>query len=697
MAQELKTYEEAQDLLKQLIIAECYRRVELYGKMRIGPNDSKQLQQEKAQFLIDSLHYWKHDAVAWLNDMAWAPDPKGTFGSRSIPDELAPWVPKGMVPFIPFKVQTDLAKAWDRILRGDLDGDISAVKSRQVFFTGEFCWLGLREFLFHGSSPGLLGSYGEQFIDEGGKGQREATSLFGRMRMFLDAVVHCLPALKFNAHLYPKGRGKGPAFNKWQASSTGFRDTDDISFKMSRPRWTVFGVRMFQEAEGNWMRGALPSDNFGRSYTARWALMDELPAYNKALGSGKDRAAWNACNQNVFMRAGWGTIPEDGGPGSMLYTLMEESDNDPTLTQIWCHWSDITPYMAGAMWVCRRCAGKTDYKHPDTNAIQPGPGRKGVSLLCGECKCPQQVSFKDMWSPWFERMCQKMKWDKVGIARELQMDWMAAQGDVLFSPIDASNLVQPFKDQPTFMSYDGHDPGYTIENPGAWWLSRFDPRTLKHHIVGYWMASNAMAEYWVPFFKRWDRKAVARNRILYGKFSGQTFQQAFEYPDEALTMLDHCSHFPMGHIEADKFVSHHLGSESAFDILSRYGVVVSYIYTKDREELVRAGVEWSACVIIDEKIAEIKPPTPLNKLFPSAVQVFTTSKPKPHGGQGVCGLDVDKQNPPHVNNGADAWFYLVRGVGADHPHAMSDPSGHFSTEAMRDAEVVEFTDSSMWA
>ena len=678
--------------LKALVVEECYRRAQLYDSFRIKPNDTKETREAKVELLILQLHEWKADPIAWLNDMAWAPDPKGAFGSKAVPEELANYIPTKMVPFIPYPKQREVAIEFDALCRGDVDGDIGLLKSRQVAMTTMMIWMAEREFLFFKQSPGLMGTYEEGLIDQGGKGQRDPDSLFGRLRMFLDCMCHCIPALRFNSHIYKNRHSKADrAAQKWKNSGCGFESHEDTSFKLTRPPWYVYGNEIFPEAKGNWILGMLPSDSFGRSLSAHWALLDEIGQYNLNR-DGNDKDAWNACANNVKVRVGWGTIGKKSPLSSMLYELTEGRDEDDyTLTSFWVHWSDIVPYMAGARWKCRACA------HSNPHPVLPGPGPKGHMLVCDGCVREIIVRYKDLWSPWYERVCLKMKMDKVGIARELDMDWQSSQGDTLFAAIDAGTVLERTTVRPTMIAFDGFDPGNSVDNPAAWVCGLYDPRARKIHIVGYWMAANAFAEFFVPFFKRWSSAQTKRMRLVYGKYSGMTFSEAFEYSDDAYRMMDHLATIgvPIGDIYGDKYGSHQNMTESAYDILANYGIYVNYEYTKDREALVRRGQEWAARIAIDDRIEDIKPMSPLNKRYPSIFQVFTTAKPTPVTGQGTYRVDVDKKTPPHVNHACDAWFYLCRAFAGHEIHASADSGGRFAVDGRREVKSVYFGDGSL--
>jgi hypothetical protein len=353
------------------------------------------------------------------------------------------------------------------------------------------------------------------------------------------------------------------------------------------------------------------------------------------------------------------------------------------MTRIFCHWSDIVPYMAGASWICQAC------QHENPHPVQPGPGPKGTEKTCERCGTLQLVRYHHMTSPWFKQQCKLMLHDKVGIARELQMDWMSAQGDVLFSSLDPS-LVLPFQDSPSNYTLEGFDPGQSMKNPGAWVMGRYCPKTHRLAQVAYWMSVNPHPEYWVPFMKHWHPRQMRRMKVIYGKLAGRGYMEAFEYPDEALEMMERASQFPLGDIRGDKFGSHQGGVMSTYDVLMEYGIYVDWIKTPDREELVRNGVEWASRVLIDSKIEHLEPPTPLGGRFPSLMMAYQTAKPRQTDAEGRRIYDVSKKEPPYVHGYADAFFYQVRDL--DQVHAIVNAGGHFVEEPWREPEYLDFGD-----
>jgi hypothetical protein len=677
------TREQAQEKLNQLVAVVANKRAALYQALRTdnldkeAPDYEEQLQ-IRGTLLIQTLHRWAKSPLAFIEEAAWAPDRKGQFGSGFIPKGLG--LPANMVPIIPYPQQRELIEKFPEMLRNPYACAMVAVKSRQVAFTTIFMWLALWAWLFTEHGAGVITTYEEDLVDGGGKGQRTPDTLFGRLRMYLDSLISCLPDLRFNPNA-----ARGKSVDNMIAS--GLSSSEDVGGKLTRPQWIVHGNRMFPEAEGNYLVGDLPSDSFGRSFSVNFVMMDEIGQYDQKR-NGLAKKTWNAAASATKVRFAWGTIPETGGTGSFFYNLMHPNedvgDDSDVMTRLFCHWSDIVPYMAGASWVCPVC------DHRNEHEVQPGPGPDGHEKTCGHCGHHHLVRYHDMTSPWFEQQCKLMLGDKVGIARELQMDWMAAQGDVLFSTLDARSLVIPFRDSGDSITIEGFDPGQSMKNAGAWVCGRYSPKVHRLCQVGYWMSINPHPEYWVPFMKHWHPAQTRRNRLVYGKFAGRTFMEAFDYPDEALRMLEVVSKYPLGDIRGDKYGSHGTPGRTTYDVLMEYGIYVDWEKTADREELVRNGIEWAARVSVAREIEKVEAPTPLGGRFPSLVTAYQTAKPKDYEGESRRVLDVSKKEPSHVHNFVDAYLYQVRDL--EQVHAMVDAGGLFTEEPYREAEIIEFGD-----
>lgn len=666
------SYHEARKLLDDRIRAECERRYILRQALLRDTN-----------LLVAHLHQWAEDHVMFVADNAWVPDPQKTFGVA--PDGLSP---KGMIPFLLTAKHRELFRVWHETLDAPGKCDCAVDKTRQGACTSGFLWdVALHGFLFTPSTTGLLGSYADDVIDKGGKGQRDPTSLFGRLRMFLDAFMWNFSVVNTAgkrtsrlAFTHPKPqRGR---FRRQQDEGTlaGMPDADDISYKLTRPRWSVEGFgELFPGAEGNWLQGALPGDDYGRSYSATWALLDEVDHYNSNIKDGSDRAAWAATNQNVRCRFLIGT-PNRVSTATSL--LKEKVHDEPSaaLKVVHFDWCDLPFYMLGARWDCRECGHPNEIKPTET------PGSGSMVRKCSGCLKDAILTRFDLTSPWLESSLARMKGDKAGIAAEIMRDWAGTQGNRLFTPWHASAIRRvelPPRDR--LLMLEGFDPGTNIANPACWMLAALDTRTMRLHIVGYWMAADSFVEYWVPFIKRWSPEQVARMEPNYGlKSDHRKWLDAFDYGKDAMEMIRRVSErrkdgrglvYPLGIIGGDKYGSHRNMMESPYERLLSYRIDVYEEYTSDRPALVRKGVEWSSRVTIDPEIADIMP----CGRFPSLRQVFDGARTKPVTGQGEYKLDVDKQDPPDVSHAVDAFLYLTRLLD-DRVRSVATVTGSFEQE-----------------
>lgn len=680
-----KAFQEAQRQLETLVVETCKARWhQIYGPLRPRVGLTKEQKQAQAVVLEQYLRKWANNTEAFIDDCGWAPDPVGNFGKDAIPEDLSP---RGMVPIVMFKAQREVVRELDRLLNESGQSALCVVKSRQVALTTVILWWCLHKWLFRPSTTGLLGTYRDEFIDKQGKGERIASSLFGRLRMFLDAFLWCVPSLKFQSGKPLKTTKAATA--QWNENIAGLGENDDVKNRLTRPRWIISGTEIFPGAVGNWIQGQLPSDSFGRSISATYAFMDELGQYAKELGAGKDHEAWAASTANTKLRVGGGTIPEGGGSGTLFYELSEEQPESAVLAKFKIHWSDIAPYRAGAAWLCPHCEQRNPWKEPR------GPGRGGLEKSCLRCHKTTLVRYHHMTSPWFERQCLLLKNDPVAIARELQMDWGASRGDRLFSMWSPGDSIIKRPMNVRELSVAGFDPGQTMKNPGAWISARISPDKGTAHIVGYWMAAVPLYEYWVPFLKHWSPQRLERAVLGFGKYAGKRFVDAFDYPPEALEMLAAASAFIPPFVYGDKAGDRQWGAASPYDVLADYGVTVDAERTKEREVLVQNGIQWVSRMTIEPAIAQIRPPTPFKGQFPHIQGVFESAKPKDHGGQAVYKLDVDKQDPPYVNNAVDAWLYLCRCFSGLEVHAMSQPDGGWEVESGRAGGNYDWGDGFM--
>ena len=678
--------------------------------------DSAQEVELKLGLLIQEvLPAWAADPLKFLDHNAWAPDPLGAYGDQT---RLAGLVPGQAVPLIVFDRQKDFVKLWWEAISGRDMVDIWGEKSRQQALTTIAIWLSLHSWLFTPATTGILATFKDDVLDAGGKGQRDATSLFGRFRMFLDYFFWgfgpcfdaALPSLlKFNQHQAPpppasKAKAHWSAAVKWASwvkNETGMEEAQDKSKKLVRPKWVVSKASLFPGAEGNWVWGSIPGDAIGRSQSATYVLFDELAHYNKEVGKDADRDSYSATAANTRVRVGWGTPPKGGDPRSLLY---ERIHVRPTKTgRIWrMHWTHNPVWMVGAQWVCRLC------QHMNSAPMHPPPKWPTENKQCAGCqedvvvraRGTESPSGGDYTSPRYVEMCERIG-DKVGIAAELEIDWGGAQGDALFSTFDPTHRAVERWDPAGCLRIDGLDPGNSMKNTGAWFAALVNPQTLRVKLVGYWMSTEPLAEFWLPFLKRWGPDRLRRQRFTYGKFAGKRFIDEFFYPDEAMAMLEHMAgrdakghegppKFPMGEIQGDKYGSHNNMSYSAYDILHTYKVDVDWSYTKDREALVRSGIEWAARMEIDDAIADVSPPSKTGVLFPSPRQVFLTARPREQSGQSAYKLDVDKKEPEHVHNAVDAWLYIVKRIMETDVHASVSPEGDWGVDEHEDVDIWHY-------
>ena len=673
------TYEEAREALDGLVRQECIRRAtKVYQPLRIYAQDDKERKEDKAHLLHMDLHRWSERPLEWIRDMAWCPDPKDEFGAGAVPKELvrAGLAPKGMVPMILFDKQREWIAEFFRVIDGRGRKDLVLLKSRQVAFTSLMEWCGNHIWLFRDASPAVWTTYDDELIDPGGKGHRTADSLFGRQRLFLDAICSCVPSLRFNAHLKPHTSSR--EFRRWKTEEgknrAGLQDSEDISKKLVRPKWVIHGREVFPGAEGNFILGDLPDSALARGQAVLYVWLDELGYYNRRR-SGADWKAWGACGAASKVRVAGGTIdPEGDGTASLLYDLAEKDDGSDVLSKFFVSWTDMPPYMAGAWWTCDTCANR--------NPLAPheGPGHDGTLHTCTICSGTQLVRYKHVRSKWYLDIESRERHNRRVMAAEYDMDWLASHGDRFFYTFDAQQAVtrRPLRQ---VLMFDGFDPGTSSSNPAAWISVAFDTKEQRPRIVGYWMGSDTMILWWLPFFKRWSPKQMSRMQMPYGKHAGEPWMRHFHYDELALKMLQRMNAFPMarGRVYGDFSGTHRNMGDSPYTVLQDYEVYVDSEYTADREGLCRKGIDWAARLEIDPVIAEICPPATAGTDYPSILQVFSTAKPMEQMGQSRTRIDVDKRSPPHVNHAADAWLYLCRGL-PDEVHAVVDPGGGWSIE-----------------
>lgn len=674
--QELTDFETERADLLRFIVAECQRRY-LMRTRDLVPlrSDSPNEVARKQEIFYVMLHKWAADPVLYIQDCGWAPDPKGDFGGRDhIPEGLAP---PGMVPIILFPEHLGLIRDLDRAVNASGILDVNLVKSRQQAATAIGILFAEHGWRFRSSFPILLTSYSTKRIDPGGKGHRRGDSLFSRFRATLDAFMWQFPFAPFNAHrAWPVKRRRADPDNP-----SGLGDTDDTTNKIQRPRWFFGNRELFSRAAGNYVVGEPPSDTTGKGDIFAFAMLDEFGEYN-TLEAGRDKKAREslrfAC-KHIYTP---GTIPEGGGAGTEFKRLFDQGDGNSTLINRTLHWSDTGPYMCAAWFICGECGLRSDYGNP-----LPGPGVRGIEKVCSRCGFKQTVRRPrdipapgEVASPLYIELCKSLNWDRVAIARYLNLDWLGGAGDTFFTGFRASRalvLAPGPRDYPIMV--EGFDPGSSTEYPAAWILATFDPVRAVPRVVGYWMASQTYAEWWVPFFKRWKPASLERHHVQFGTRAGRRFSD-LGYPPEALEMLARVARWPLGRSFGDASGASHWMNDSPYDVLAGWGVHIDYSHKKDREMVVRRGRDWAVRVEIDPAIANIRPPSPSGRLYPSILEVFEGAKPAPVTGQARPKVDVDSQDPPYVKNACDAWFYACRAF-ADLVHARPDDAGEWSAGA----------------
>lgn len=694
--------QKCRELLDQAFLGVCHRRASLRRLVVPLPDDSKAVAQRKLSVLVnEALPAWAEDPLKFIQDLAWVPDPLAKFAL--IPPGLSP---KGRIPLDPFVAQEDFIAIWWECLNSRDSMDIFVEKSRQLAFTSMMMWLALHAWLFRTGTTGVLSTYDDDQIDKGGKGQRDADSLFGRLRTFLDDFLWnfgpCFgfdsSILKFNQHKAPGPRESKVKKRQWVANFTGLDESQDITCKLVRPKWLVGANLMpiFPGAEGNWIVGQKPSDGFGRSITATYAFPDELAHYRKFIKglATPDDDAYSATVDNVKLRVGVGTPPKGGGSDTLLYRKIHvEPPNDYKRT-FRMHWTQNPVFRIGMWWRCRECGHANPY--PITRPDPKWPTQRDT---CSGCRQKVDVRSRgihapsggDYSSPRYEMLCSKS--DKAGIAAELEIDWQGSQLERFFYTWDASGGVAPFRGHDRMVTIEGLDPGKSLDNPAAWLCTRFDPRTATPFAVGYLIVAGQMAEWFVPFFKRWKPSRLLSNEnpmmVPWGPHAGKLWRDAYRYEDVHLEMMARVSAVPMARdrLYGDKYGSHQSMTSSPYDDLARYGITVNYQYTKDREELCRKGIDWAARFRIDSSIEGVRFPTGTGREFPSICEVFQNALPKPHTGQGQYKLDVNKQEPPHCSDLVDAWLYLCRGL-PDDVHAAPDMTGEWGIDPDHESPVV---------
>lgn len=671
--------DEARELSDQLVLHECERRRRLYAALTPYPDEPPDVQQDKIVLCLQQWLAWKADRISFIRDMAWVPDPRGLFGGRGkIPPALAP--PR-MVPFMLYVPQRDFLKSVLDCSSHDGALHLNIVKDRQVAATSGTLLADWSSWLMDDGFALLLGSYEKEAIDAGGKGNREGDTLFGRFRMFNDAMVWSLPHCAFNLHRNRRWVSE----QRRKENLCLFDESDDTAARIVRPRWTVFGQEMFRGARGNYARGVVPSDKFGKSQTFSKALLDEFGEYDR-LGPGVDKKARDAviaCCDHVQTQ---GTIPEGGGLGSHFKELWDRGDTE-TLRNLEIAWSDLPNYMLGAFFYCSACGERADYGDP-----APPPGKDGIAKRCG-CGAESLVTRDSVTSPWFERKKDEYGHDTVAIARYFQRKWLGAAADRAFPSFNPARQVVGRAPSPGALTVHGYDPGHSEKNPHAWSVVRWDPRAQRPTVVAWHMAAEWPTQKWVPFFKCWHPSQLQRMRVLYGSADeiGKTFAQAFRYREEELGILARIAEYQHGEAvwRGDAYGSNSsAGTEPAFRILQRYGVRFRFTRDKDREPLVRKMQDvWVGRFRIEDFAARHRP-WRKGGHYPTIVECLQTAQMVSSDGQGETRHDVSAKLPSrYVKQAVDSLTYTIREFPA-FVRGVPDEGGAFSADADRPCEVV---------
>lgn len=643
---------------EKIVEGECVRRYRRRMEVVPQPSDSRKVVAAKIAFFARELApKWAGDPGAYLDENAWAPDPMNLYGASAVPAGLSP---KGMVPLILFDRHRELVQAWKRAIDGRGFYDIFGEKTRQEAWTTLLLWLTEHAWRFMPSFTALAGSYDVDLIDKGGKGQRDATSLFGRLRLFIDCFVWAYPFARFNAHLAPHPRAAKAKHEAWARNLTGMQEHEDVSYKLSRPPWRVGKVPICPGAEGNWIQGALPGDKFGRTYTATVALLDELYHYNKHLGPDKDREAYGASSASARIRVGWGTPPKGGAVGTYLYDRIYNRDEADDATVIRMHWTSNPVKMYGAKWRCRRCGEFNP--HP----IHPPPEWPSGMKTCEHCGSSVLVRARglhaksggDMTSGWYEKACARSP-DRESISAEIDIDHAGAADNVVCSNFLPDAALVERNDLSGWTVIQGFDPGYSEKNPACWEMWAFSPELQILRLVAYMQAASWDLAKWVPFFKCWSPERARRQRVVHA-----TYQKHFEdygYDAGDYMMMERASRFAPGVIRGDKYGSHRdSGADSAYETLRRrYGIEIRYEYVSDDEVLIQKVRDvWVPRIEIDPEIADFRPRSPRGH-YPSFMVALMTAKWAEGSGHREEKRVISNREPPYVKHYIDALKYVV--------------------------------------
>ena len=703
-------YELATQAKNELILYECVRRQRLYETMTPQPNLSAMENEHRAGFCLETIETWSRDLETYQRDILWAPDPKGLFGGLG---QLKGYAPRMMVPFMASKAQRRIAvEVAEAILSQDED-HVNMVKARQVAATtqllGVFEWV----FRFKAGRTGALSSKDEDNIDKGGSAHRDVSGLFPRLRMIVDAICWGLPHLRYNLHRSEKWIAR-----RADENPSLFTASQDMGMKMVRPIWTVFGQRLYDEAEGNLITGAVPGATFKEGDIMTYVFFDEYPLYNEKR-PGLDRASRDAVEPATSTIITIGTIPRDGGLTSDLKALADDVTN-PSLRNLTIDWSDVFVYMTDAYFKCRDCLEITPY-HPKGQKPEEfdSPGEAGIERTCRRCgsvqvvsrfsmnsipdrfeNCDRALQPGEVSSSWWKKKMATLRFDKTSIARFYCRAWLAAVGVGAFPGFDpVKQIIRPSPKKGE--RRDGFDPGHSTKNPAAWGASIWDPETQTPRIVAWHMAADWPIQKWIPFMKGWHPRQLGRMRIIYGSPEevGKTFSQVYSYTDEELVQMELSSRHPPDQnttYEGDAYGKNRdSGTDAAYEILAHYGIRFSVNREKKRAEWVaKAQNVWMKRLRIEQTAADHLPRHAKGSYI-RIHEAIQTAQMVSTEGQSDPVYDISAKEPNRmVKHIIDFLLYIFRTL-PEVGHAVVNPVGEYEVD--KETERVTVVDRNQGA
>ena len=640
------------------------------------------------QLLLIKLNQWATDPIMWFTDCVYSPDPQDFFGGKTIPEGMT-WA--GMVPLIPHPAQCHLIQELDDIIRKspalyaargltDIGQRLDANywKSRQQALTTIVTGLCLKWWLFEPSFRGLLLSFEKEAVDAGGKDDRTEDSLFGRVRMQLDAFLWLYTPLQFNQHLSKRQR----TFKEANTLS-GMTGSEDKGFKLTRPPWFLDGHEIFPRASKNTLLGTVPSDTSGKSRSYSVVIFDEFGEYRV----GVDKKAYSAVKPCCPHLITIGTIPDGGGLASHFKRLSDDQDN-PQLISRFFSWTHNMIYMQDAYATCRGC----DQKIP----IKPGPGFEYLEIRVLDCAlCGKQTSIthRDVRSKWFNS--QTRGEDEVNVERYYWGGWVGAQVNLAFHGFNATKALVARGATTAWQTHIGYDPGRSEQNPAVVLVMRVNPTSMRLRYIAHIQVAGWATQKLVPFFKCWRPSQLQREKIIYGSPAeiGQTFDQRFTYTRLERDIMERLSEFTHGpkFYQGDKYGSHNnAGAGTAFGILNHYGVRPKYRYEMERDHWIQKLQDvWVPALEVEDTFASTHPS---GGKYPTFLEVIQTAQMVTGEGHGEVKYDISGKLPsPYVKDVIDALLYLSRGL-PNMARAMSDEAGNFSVQAPQKGEIITYAE-----